>query len=700
MSKETEVVAVVKKRKPDVADDTNNGTETTTTNDEKKPIYQRVSAAEENEAMVRDPVADLEQYQTICKEFAEHLIKIGDLKANKPDGWYDEVIERRMEVSLLAVHMKKLNRIEKIRNKNARERVTKVRQQVDVLQLQLQNLMCEIQHLNREVDKCLMFKKKPLGVDLVPLEQFYAEAPEKITRSEVTKNDEHQLLLARLEWELQQRKELSSLCSELDGKKKSLTSQINKRQADIDSLAPLIKEVLNVTKPLQEKLGYSPWPNSMKSDRASLLPHPLYFLYMQSEAYKEASDSLISVEIQGNDDAAREKMKESTNHRDRTSPASGDESDGGGESSENKPKKESEKLEKRRARLLAKHPLTVLLKISFKDGSSLDLEFAYIVRLNIMTVVPKLNLTNFQLKGTDTGDLLVNKDILANLFVGDCGTDSPNVSNYYQLKEVGLDKLDTDKLGHPYVWVQKIGGLDFTTMTPNKMVEAKLETAKSSIPSVIKVLRHRIINRVALAKQAIALESKNVRSPTSMKSVKLSCSIKSWKSLSYETFLEHPAAAFLRENFTLTPQDIYFCGSISRGKAKLSVLTVVPCDYPKRPPTHALLIEWNDQTLNSTNSPHVMDMEREVNVYLRDFMDRPLWAATLLIYQIHRIMVNFDIFLECNDPPRYSSEKKTVLHPRRGRTRCLPYTYADIGEGVFLHRRPTLESSADQSAKP
>lgn len=63
-----------------------------------------------------------------------------------------------MEAGLLTVFMKKLNRVEKIRNRNARENVTKVRQQVDVLQLQLQNLMCEIQHLNREVDKCLMFK--------------------------------------------------------------------------------------------------------------------------------------------------------------------------------------------------------------------------------------------------------------------------------------------------------------------------------------------------------------------------------------------------------------------------------------------------------------------------------------------------------------------------------------------------------------
>ena len=72
--------------------------------------------------------------------------------------WADKVKELRTEVGLLTIFMKKLNRIEKIRNRNSREEVTKKRQQVDVSQLQVQNLMCEIQHLNREVDKCLCFK--------------------------------------------------------------------------------------------------------------------------------------------------------------------------------------------------------------------------------------------------------------------------------------------------------------------------------------------------------------------------------------------------------------------------------------------------------------------------------------------------------------------------------------------------------------
>lgn len=35
---------------------------------------------------------------------------------------------------------------------------------------------------------------------------FYSEAPPEISRPQLSKNDQHQLTLARLDWELEQRK--------------------------------------------------------------------------------------------------------------------------------------------------------------------------------------------------------------------------------------------------------------------------------------------------------------------------------------------------------------------------------------------------------------------------------------------------------------------------------------------------------------
>lgn len=49
-------------------------------------------------------------------------------------------------------------------------------------------------------------RSKHEEIDLVSEEEFYQEAPPEISRPQLTKNDPHQLTLARLDWELEQRK--------------------------------------------------------------------------------------------------------------------------------------------------------------------------------------------------------------------------------------------------------------------------------------------------------------------------------------------------------------------------------------------------------------------------------------------------------------------------------------------------------------
>lgn len=43
-------------------------------------------------------------------------------------------------------------------------------------------------------------------IELVSVDEFFKEAPAEISRSHLTKDDPHQLTLARLDWELEQRK--------------------------------------------------------------------------------------------------------------------------------------------------------------------------------------------------------------------------------------------------------------------------------------------------------------------------------------------------------------------------------------------------------------------------------------------------------------------------------------------------------------
>ncbi len=44
-------------------------------------------------------------------------------------------------------------------------------------------------------------------IDLLSEAEFYRDAPESVSRPEVSRGDEHQQMLCRLEWELEQRKE-------------------------------------------------------------------------------------------------------------------------------------------------------------------------------------------------------------------------------------------------------------------------------------------------------------------------------------------------------------------------------------------------------------------------------------------------------------------------------------------------------------
>lgn len=54
------------------------------------------------------------------------------------------------------------------------------------------------------------------------------------------------LQLARLEWELKQRKELSKLLNNLENKRTFVSEQIDKKEKDLNSIGPLVNEVVAV----------------------------------------------------------------------------------------------------------------------------------------------------------------------------------------------------------------------------------------------------------------------------------------------------------------------------------------------------------------------------------------------------------------------------------------------------------------------
>ncbi len=50
------------------------------------------------------------------------------------------------------------------------------------------------------------FRSAHERIDLAPVDEFYKSAPPDVSKPEITKSDTHQLRLARLTWELEERK--------------------------------------------------------------------------------------------------------------------------------------------------------------------------------------------------------------------------------------------------------------------------------------------------------------------------------------------------------------------------------------------------------------------------------------------------------------------------------------------------------------
>lgn len=112
----------------------------------------------------------------------------------------------------------------------------------------------------------------------------------------MTKKNEHQLQLARLEWELCQRRELAGACSELVASKERVAAAIAAARSRLDALSPHLSEVLKATKPLQECLALRLDDKRDESRSAALLPPPLFVFYANVSAYSDAlGDKVMTV---------------------------------------------------------------------------------------------------------------------------------------------------------------------------------------------------------------------------------------------------------------------------------------------------------------------------------------------------------------------------------------------------------------------
>ncbi|XP_068422369.1 THO complex subunit 5 homolog isoform X1 [Clinocottus analis] len=646
--------------------------------------------SEEVELDGRDPEQDFLQYKESCESLATLMSEIQELKANGAKEGCAEVEQRRMQSCIHFMNLKKLNRLAHMRLKRGRDQTHEAKQKVDVLHLQLQNLLYEVMHLQKEISKCLEFKSKHEEIDLVPEEEFYQDAPQDISRPQLTKNDPHQLTLARLDWELEQRKRLAEKYKESQTTKEKIQKSIEVKKEHLTSLQPGLNAIMQASIPVQEYLSMPFEQAQIQTEVARHLPPPLYVLFVQANAYGQACDKNLSISISGDVDEAKALSKPPEDSQD-------DESDSDAEEEQEKTKRRRPttggQLDDKRREMLKRHPLSLCLDLKCKDGSILHLYFYYLMNLNIMTVKTKVSTSTDLTTAISAGDLLKSDTLLSCLYTSDQGRETPNPANRYQFDKVGIVSFAdyVEDLGHPYMWVQSLGGLHFPK-DPSEGVRVGSSLSASHMESTMKLLRGRLLSRLALHKQFASLEHSIIPVSSECQNLfpaKILSRLARWTTTTQQDYMDLPYTRHVTAAGLANETDLYFMAVVERGTARLQAAVVMNPRYPEISPLFSLSLSWKGERSGRTDD-NLRAIESEVNVFKNE-LQGPRPGHQLLTNQFSRLCVCLDVYLETEgqddsvEGPLEFPREKMCLRTVRGPNRLKPFKY-NHPQGFFSHR--------------
>ncbi|XP_062076871.1 THO complex subunit 5B [Humulus lupulus] len=394
---------------------------------------------------------------------------------------------------------------------------------VDFATLQLHNLMYEKGHYIKAIKACKDFKSKYPDIEFVPEEEFFRDAPEEIQNSVLSNNPAHNLMLKRLDFELFQRKELCKLREKLEQQKKSLSETIVNRKKFLSSLPSHLKSLKKASLPVQNLLGVLHTKKQKQHHSAELLPPPLYVLYSQLLAQKEAFGEQVDLEILGSVKDAQTLAHQQTNVD--TGISTNQESSRMEDDAVDE-EEDGQRRRKRTRRIPAKdnlehagyqvHPLEVVLHVYDNDCEASDLKSVKLITIKFEYLL-KLNVVCVGIEGSHEGP---ENNILCNLFPDDTGLELPHQSS----KLLVGDSLvfDEKRTSRPYKWAQHLAGIDLLPelsplltrhATPSSDV-AKSDAVKSGLSlyrqqnrvlTVVQRIRSRKKGQLALVEQLDSL---------------------------------------------------------------------------------------------------------------------------------------------------------------------------------------------------
>ncbi|XP_020575586.1 THO complex subunit 5B isoform X2 [Phalaenopsis equestris] len=443
----------------------------------------------------------------ICRAVEEIAAKI--LLIKKEGRPKSELRELNTQMALLFITLRQLNRTILVEEDHIKAETESAKAPVDFTTLQLHNLMYEKNHYLKAIKTCRDFRSKYPDIELVPEEEFFTNAPEDIKAKVLASEPAHNLMLKRLNYELFQRKELCKLHEKLELHKKGLVETIGSRKKFLSSLPSHLKSLKKATLPVQQQLGILHTKKLKQHYAAELLPPPLYIVYSQLMAQKEAFGEKIEMEITGSvkdaqtfsqQQASKENGTPSNMENIRLEDDAPDEEDDV-QRRRKRPKKNLPKDNGDQGGILQTHPLKVIVRV-FEDEDLqakplklMSLKFEYLIKLNVVCV------------GVEDQEQLSDENILCNLFPNDTGTELPHqTAKLYAGDFLFFGDRSSSR---PYMWAQHLAGMDFLPELPplqRRSEDLKYELRSANISSGLSLYRHE--NRVQTVLQRIRSRKK------------------------------------------------------------------------------------------------------------------------------------------------------------------------------------------------
>uniref|UniRef100_A0A023GG96 Uncharacterized protein n=2 Tax=Amblyomma TaxID=6942 RepID=A0A023GG96_AMBTT len=642
---------------------------------------------EEEEAKLRDSQDDENIFRKTCSEIQRNMKKILDMKLQRRP--LADIEELRVETSLLFMTLKKINRLDKHRLKVAKDAVNEKKQKVDNFHLQLQNLTYEMMHLQKEVTKCMEFRSRDEEIDLVPVEEFRREAPAEVLKRDVTDADPHQLTLARLQWELVQRKQLSQKLRGLESMRSSYEREIEKKRECLSNIQPTLQAVLEAAQPLQADLGLPLQAHQAEHASAQYLARPLYVLYVQAAAYQQAYGDCFDVGMEGSVEESKALLE--------TTEENQEEDSGESDQEESSTGKRHRRLTRSGAgsssvaKCLQKHPLSVVLTLQHK-GYKLQVTFTYIIPLHIVTVTANVTEPHGISSGVSASPVMCPSTILDNMFGDDNGLCSPNPANHFQLKKNGLVDFSqvVAEVGKAYRWAQRLSGLEFLQGCSSATVVASHEVGRAFVEELVQTVTTRFAARVVLYEQLLSLEKGVVPVPAQLSDhfpSKVTSMLKHWTQVTHADVENHPSHKEMEDLGLIRGDELVYQAVFRRGSATVRALVLLHDNYPSDAPLFLLTLQLREEC-SSRDDDAIKELERELNVHCVEQVQAQV-GDQLLSYQLQHLLVCMDVLLEsmCDhlDAPREFSRDKVLARAARGPGRSRPYKFL-IKPGIFTQR--------------